>query len=87
MFRRKLIQEEEIIQQDLIKMGKKKIYIYITYILKFVDSTKFMASSLSNLVNSLSEEIQKIKCTFGHDDGKSKSYKIKYNIVTVFLKL
>ena len=78
MFRRKLIQEEEIIQQDLIKMGKKYIYIYIyiTYILKFVDSTKFMASSLSNLVNSLSEEIQKIKCTFGHDDGKSKSYKI-----------
>ena len=46
-----------------------------------------MASSLSNLANSLSEEIQKIKCTFGHDDGKSKSYKIKYNIVTVFLKL
>ena len=85
MFRRNFIQEEEIIQEDLIKMGKNTKNI--TYILKFVDSTKFMASSLSNLVNSLSEEIQKIKCTFGHDDGKSKSYKIKYNIVTVFLKL
>ena len=46
-----------------------------------------MASSLSNLFNSLSEGIQKIKCRFGHDDEKSKSCKIKYNIVTVFLNL
>ena len=30
--------------------------------LKFVNSSKFMAASLSNLFNSLSDRIQKIKC-------------------------
>ena len=29
-----------------------------------------MASSLSNLVNNLSEEIHRIKCKYGHDDKK-----------------
>ena len=29
-----------------------------------------MASSLSNLVNNLSERIDKIKCKYGHDDKK-----------------
>ena len=32
----------------------------ISYILQFIDSARFMASSLSNLVNSLSEGIHKI---------------------------
>ena len=41
------------------------------YILKFIESTRFMASSLSNVVNNLSEEIHRIKCKYGHDD-KSK---------------
>ena len=40
----------------------------ISYILQFIDSAKFMASSLSNLVNNLSEGIQRIKCKYGHDD-------------------
>ena len=29
-----------------------------------------MASSLSNLVNNLSEGIHKVKCNYGHDDAK-----------------
>ena len=33
----------------------------ISYILQFFDSTRFMANSLSNLVNNLSEGIYKIK--------------------------
>ena len=33
----------------------------ISYILQFIDSTRFMASSLSNLVNNFSEGIHKIK--------------------------
>ena len=41
------------------------------YILKFIESTRFIASSLSNVVNNLSEEIHRIKCKYGHDD-KSK---------------
>ena len=34
--------------------------------LQFIDSTRFIASSLSNLVNNLSEGIHKIKCKQGH---------------------
>ena len=37
--------------QELIK-NKKKLQKYI-YIFQFIDSTRFMASSLSNLVNNL----------------------------------
>ena len=38
--------------------------------LQFIDMTRFMASSLSNLVNNLSDEIHRIKCKYGHDDKK-----------------
>ena len=37
----------------------QKIYCNI---LQFIDSTRIMASSLSNLANNLSEGIHKIKC-------------------------
>ena len=37
-----------------------------SYILQFIDSAKFMTSSLSNLLNNISEEIHRIKCKFGH---------------------
>ena len=33
------------------------------YKIKVIDSAKFMASSLSNLVNNLAEGMHKIKCT------------------------
>ena len=35
----------------------------ITYRAKFIDSARFMVSSLSNLANNLTEGIHKIKCT------------------------
>ena len=41
---------------------------YILRITIYWRITKFMASSLSNLVNNLSEGIQRIKCKYGHDD-------------------
>ena len=44
---------------------------------KFIDSARFMASSLSNLVNNLSDEIHRIKCKYGHDDKKCKTCRIK----------
>ena len=53
------------------------------YILKFIESTRFMASSLSNVVNNLSEEIHRIKCKYGHDD-KSK---LNISIEIVFLNM
>ena len=42
----------------------------ISYILQFIDSARFMASSLSNPVNNLSERIHKIKCKYGQNDKK-----------------
>ena len=39
-----------------------KLVLTISYKLKFIDSTRFMATSLSNLVDNLTEEIHKIKC-------------------------
>ena len=44
-----------------IDKNEEEITKNIPYILQFIDSTKFMASSLSNLVNNLSERIHKIK--------------------------
>ena len=43
-------------------------YKNISYISQFMDSARVMASSLSNLVNDLSEGIHTIKCKYGHDD-------------------
>ena len=34
----------------------------ISYKIKFIDSTKFMANSLSNVVDNLAERIHKIEC-------------------------
>ena len=45
-----------------------------------------MASSLSNLVNNLSERIHKIKCKYGHDNTQNvKLAESKISIATVFL--
>ena len=37
-----------------------------------------MSSSLSNLVNNLSEGIHKIKCNYRHDDKKCETCGIKH---------
>ena len=68
----------------MIKKGEK-ITKNITYILQFIDSTRFMASSLSSLVNNLSEEIHKIKCKYGIDDENVKLAELNINIVIVYL--
>ena len=54
----------------------KEIIKNILYILQFLDSARFIASSLSNLVNNLSEGIHKIKCKYGHDDKKCQTCRI-----------
>ena len=45
--------------------------------LQFIDSARFMAHPLSNLVNNLSGEIQKIKCKYRHNDKKCEICRIK----------
>ena len=45
-----------------------------------------MASSVSNLVNNLSERIHKIKCKYGHDYKKCEFCGIKYKCCKCFLE-
>ena len=57
----------------------------ICYILNFTDSPRFLVSSLSNLVNNLSEGINRTKCKLRHDDEKCKTYTSKYKYCDCFL--
>ena len=45
-----------------------------------------MESSLSNLVNNLSERTYRTKCKFEHDDKKCKTYRTKYKYCNCFLE-
>ena len=45
-----------------------------------------MASSLSNLVNNLSEGIYRIACKYGHDDKKCETCGTKYKYCDCFLE-
>ena len=42
--------------------GDNESVVTIFYKIKFIDSARFMASSLSNLVDNLAEGIRKFKC-------------------------
>ena len=56
----------------------------ISYILQFTDSARFMASSLSNLVNNLSEGLHRVKYKLGHDDKKCETCGTKYKYFGLF---
>ena len=58
----------------------------MSYVLQFIDSARFMASSLSNLVNNLPEGIHRIKCKYEHDDKKCETCGIKYKYYDCFLE-
>ena len=47
--------------------------------LQSIDKARFMATSLSNLVNNLSEGIHKTKCKFKYDDKNFLKY-VELNI-------
>ena len=51
-------------EKEVTKIDKNgaEITKTISYILQFIDSARLMTSSLSNLVNNLSEGLQRIKC-------------------------
>ena len=53
---------------------------------QFTDSARFMASSLSNLVINLAEEIHKTKCKYGQNDKNFETSGIKYKDCDCFLK-
>ena len=62
----------------MVDKSGKKATKSISYILQFIDSARYMASSLSNLVNNLAKGIHKIKCKCGYDNKKCKICGIKY---------
>ena len=76
------------IEKEVTKINKsgEEITKNISYILQFIDSARFMASLLSNLVNNLSERIHRIKCEFGHDDKKCETCEIKSKYCDYFLE-
>ena len=57
-----------------------------TFILQFIDSTRFMTRSLSNLVNNLSEVLHSMKCKLGHYDIEYKTCVIKCKYCDCFLE-
>ena len=52
------------IKKEITKIDKSgnEIVVTISYKIKFIDSARFMTTSLSNPVDNLAEGIQKIKC-------------------------
>ena len=50
------------------------------------DSTRFMASSLSNRVNNFSEGLHRIKCKLGHCNKKCETWGIKYKYCDFFFE-
>ena len=58
----------------------------IPYILQFIDSARFMASSLSNLVNNIFERIHKIECKYGHNERKYEARGITTEACNCFLE-
>ena len=67
----------------------KKIIKTISYILQFIGSARFMANSLSSLMNNAAGRICKIKCQYGHDNEKcescGKDLLIHTNIIAMIL--
>ena len=55
------------------------------YILQFIDSTRLMASLLSNLANNLAERIFKVKWEYGYDNENKKLVELNEEIVSVVL--
>ena len=54
--------------------------------MQFIDSARFMASSLSNLVNNCSKGIHKIKYKYGHNNKKCETCGIIYKVCNCFLE-
>ena len=76
------------IEKEVTRIDKngEEITKNISYILQFIDSARFMASSLSNLVNNLSEGIHKIKCKYGHNNKRCQTCGITQEACEYFLE-
>ena len=54
------------IEKEVIKINKdgNESVVTISYKIKFIESARFMARSLLNLLNNLAEGIHEIKCKY-----------------------
>ena len=68
----------------IVKNGEE-ITKTISYRLQFIDSARYMTSSLSNLVNNFAEVIRKIKCKYKNNDKKCETCEINANNSTASL--
>ena len=59
----------------------------ISYRLQFIDSAKFMTSSLSNFINNLAEEIHITKFKYGHYNDKCETFEMKYKDFECYLEI
>ena len=68
------------IEKEITRIDKngEEITKNISYILQFIDIARLIVSSLSNLVNSLSEGIHRVKCKYEHDDKKHCDCVLEY---------
>ena len=69
-----------------IDKNREEITENIFYILQYINSARFLASSLSNLVNKLCEGIDKIRRKFGHNEKKCGTCGINYKHCDCFLE-
>ena len=76
------------IEKEVTRIDKngKEIKKTIFCRLQFIDSVRFMARPLSNLVNNLAERINKIKCKYGHGNKNCKTFGIKHKNCKCCLK-
>ena len=74
------------IEKEVTRINKneEEVTKNISYILQFIDSTRFMESSLSNFVNNISEGIHRIKYKFGHNNKKCENVELNVSIPIVF---
>ena len=78
-----------VIEKEVTKIAKigEKITKNISYILQFIDSARFMASSLSSLVNNLLEGHHRIKFNLNMTMKNVKHVELNISIATFFLNI
>ena len=75
------------IKKEIRKVDKDEDMITISYKTRFIDSARFIESSLSNPADNLAERIYKIKCKDGNCFLEYESVKdnlIKYKCLMSF---
>ena len=75
------------IEKEVTRIDKngEKITKHISYILQFIDSARFIASSSSNIVNDLSEGVIKLNVNTNTMIKNMKLAQLDTSIATVFL--